>query len=256
MKYLRKLAKMFTMALVFSMIGIFGVLPTNPSASSASVGKDFLLYINTGTAGLPTWTLVGGQRGSSLGRTADSIDLSNKTTSGWKSIKAGLRGWSIDLDSLVVLQDAGMQALEEAFMGGLEINIKLEYPNGTIQTGWGSLTDFSMETPHDGEASLKGTIEGNGALSSRAPGITPLSASMSKAAAADKVFTIAPSTETVSSVTDDGSALTITTHYTYSGGTLTIKGSAYLASVAVGVHTIEVTTGSGAKLRVLITITA
>ena len=253
---LRKAGKMLMMALVFSMVGIFGVLPTNPSVSSASVGKDFLLYVNTGTVGSPTWTLVGGQRGASLGRTADSIDLSHKTSGGWKSMKAGLRGWSVDLDGLVLLQDAGLQALESAFMSGLEVNIKMEYPDGTIQTGWGSLTDFSMETPHDGEASIKGTIDGNGELTSRAPSVTPLSATMSKAAAADKVFTIAPSTETVSSVTDDGSALTITTHYTYSSGTLTIKGSAYLASVAVGVHTIEVTTGSGAKLRVLITITA
>lgn len=78
---------------------------------------------------------------------------------------------------------------------------------------------------------------------------------MSKAAAADKVFTIAPTSTTVSGVTDDGSALTVTTHYTYSGGTLTIKGT-YLATVAVGVHTIVATTGDGAELTMRITITA
>lgn len=215
---LRKAGKMLMMALVFSMIGIFGALPTNPSVSSATVGKDYLLYVNTGTVAVPVWTLVGGQRGASLARTADSIDISHKTSGGWKSMKAGLRGWSIDLDGLVLLQDAGLQALEAAFMDGLEVNIKLEYPDGTVQTGWGSLTDFSMETPHDGEASLKGTIEGNGAISARTPAITPLSASMSKAAAADKVFTIAPTSTTVSGITDDGSALTVTTHYTYSSG--------------------------------------
>lgn len=252
---LRKAGKMLMMALVFSMIGIFGALPVNPSVSSATVGKDYLLYVNTGTVNSPTWTLVGGQRGASLARTADSIDISHKTSGGWKSMKAGLRGWSIDLDGLVLLQDPGVQALEEAFMGGLEVHIKLEYPDGTVQTGWGSLTDFSMEAPHDGEASLKGTIEGNGALSARTPSITPLSASMSKAAAADKSFTIAPSTSTVSGITDDGSALTVTTHYTYSSGALVIKGT-YLATVAVGVHTLVVTTGDGAKLTILITITA
>ena len=39
-KFFRKAAKMLMMALVFSMVGIFGVLPTNPSVSSATVGKD------------------------------------------------------------------------------------------------------------------------------------------------------------------------------------------------------------------------
>ena len=142
-------------------------LPVNPSTSSASVGKDYLLYINTGTALSPVWTLIGGQRSADLSRSADSIDVSHKTSGGWKSNKAGLRGWSIDLDALVLLSDAALPYLEKAFDDGTEINVRLQYPNMTEQTGWGSLTDFSLATPHDGEASLTGTIEGNGALSSR-----------------------------------------------------------------------------------------
>lgn len=256
-KFFRKAAKMFMLALVYSMIGVFGItLPDNPSTSSATIGKDYLLYINTGTVGSPTWTLIGGQKGSSLGRTADEIDLSHKTSGGWGAVRAGLRKWNIDLDSLVILSDEGFAALEYAFQNGKEINVKFVYPDGSNQTGWGTLTDFSIDTPDDGEASLKGTIAGNGALSDRAPSISPLTATMSKAAAADKVFNILPTSATVSSVTDDGSALTVTTHYTYSSGTLTIKGSAYLASVAVGVHTIVVTTGAGERLTVRITITA
>lgn len=140
-------------------------LPVNPSVSSATVGKDWLLYVNTGTVAAPVWTLIGGQRGSSLSRTADEIDVSHKTSDGWKSSKAGLRGWSIDLDGLVLLTDAGLEALEVAFSTGAEINVKFEYPDKKFRTGWGSITDLSIETPHDGEASLSGTITGNGALS-------------------------------------------------------------------------------------------
>lgn len=140
-------------------------LPVNPSVSSATVGKDWLLYVNTGTVAAPVWTLIGGQRGSSLSRTADEIDVSHKTSGGWKSSKAGLRGWSIDLDGLVLLTDAGLEALEVAFSTGAEINVKFEYPDKKFRTGWGSITDLSIETPHDGEASLSGTITGNGALS-------------------------------------------------------------------------------------------
>ena len=231
-------------------------LPVNPSTSSAEVGKDFLLYLNLGTVGSPTWTLIGGQRNSSLGRTADSIDLSNKSNNGWKSFKPGMRGWSLDLDGLIVLSDSGFAAMEYAFQNGKELHCQMKYPDGTVQEGWGGLTDFSLDTPHDGEASLKGTIEGNGPLTDRSPSISPLTASMSKASPADKVFNILPTTATVASITDDGTAMTVTTHYTYSAGTLTIKGSAYLASLAVGVHTYVITTGGGEKLTVRITISA
>lgn len=146
-------------------------LPENPSTSSASVGKDFILKINTGTVAIPTWTTIGGQRGTSLKRTADEVDVSHKTSGGWKGTKAGLRSWSVDLDGLVILSDTGLQALEQAFMAGAEVNVQLEYPDDTVQTGWGSVTDFSLDTPHDGEATLKGTIVGNGELSARAAGV-------------------------------------------------------------------------------------
>ena len=37
-------------------------LPENPSQSTATVGKDYLLYVDTGTSNEPKWTVVGGQR--------------------------------------------------------------------------------------------------------------------------------------------------------------------------------------------------
>jgi len=146
-------------------------LPENPNTSSGEVGKDFILKINTGTVEIPVWTTIGGQRGTSLSRSADEIDVSSKMSGGWKAVKAGLRSWSIDLDGLVVLDDTGLQAIEQAFTTGVEINLELLYPDATVQTGWGSVTDFSMETPHDGEATIKGTIGGNGALSARAEAV-------------------------------------------------------------------------------------
>ncbi|MBR4401027.1 MAG: phage major tail protein, TP901-1 family [Synergistes sp.] len=140
-------------------------LPDNPSTSNAQVGKDFLVYINTGTAAEPTWTLVGGQRSGTLNREADSIDVSYKASDGWKASKAGLRGWSLELGTLVMLSDTGIEALATAFESGKEVNLKFEQPNSSYYTGWGSITSFSLSTPHDGAAEISGTVEGNGALS-------------------------------------------------------------------------------------------
>ncbi|SMC63219.1 phage tail tube protein [Sporomusa malonica] len=234
-------------------------LPDNPDTSSATVGKDYLLYVNGGTASIPVWKIVGGQRSSNLNRSADSVDLSHKTSGGWKTTKQGLKGWGIDLDAIILLEETGYEEgvaiIEAGYMQGKDINIKLVYPNGLYRTGWTQVTDFPEEAPHDGEASLSGTLEGVGALSNLLPDLTPITATMSLAAAADKVFTILPATTTVSSVKNGSTAITVTTDYTYSTGTLTLL-SGYLDGLTAGAYTFTVTTGDGATLTVTVTITA
>ncbi len=233
-------------------------LPDNPDTSKATAGKDYLLSINTGTALLPVWTLIGGQRSSSLGRTASSIDTSNKTSGGWASAIPGLKKWTVDLDALALLQDAGLEALEAAFDKGVDVNLKFQYPDLRFRTGWATISDFSLDTPHDKEAALKGKLEGNGALSAMLPAlpsISPLNVTVSKAATTDQSFAIAPTSTTVSSVSNGVTPLTVTTNYTYSAGVLVIKGT-YLTGLTVGTITINVLTGNSETLTITVTLTA
>lgn len=138
--------------------------------SNATAGKDYLIYLNTGTSeAAPTWTLLGGQRSGDLSREADEIDASHKTSGGWKSTLPGLRSWSIDLESVYLKDDAGAKFLEEAFLLGKQVNVKFEYPDKSYVTGWGSVTECSLSTPHDDVATLSGTIKGDGALSELKP---------------------------------------------------------------------------------------
>ena len=234
---------------------LFGAtLPDNPSTAEATVGKDYLLYVNTGSVAAPEWTLVGGQRSSNLSKKADSIDVSHKTSGGWKSKKAGLKEWSIDLAGLVLLNDPGITALEQAFDEGKDAHIKLQYPDFTYRTGWVSISEFSVENPHDGAATLKGTLNGNGELTALIPAISPLQITVSKAAASDQVFAVVPSSTSVSSVTNGSNALVDATDYTYSSGSLTIKGT-YLSGLPAGTVSLAVATGEGAKLVVTVVLT-
>lgn len=138
--------------------------------SNATAGKDYLIYLNTGTSeAAPTWTLLGGQRSGDLSREADEIDASHKTSGGWKSTLPGLRSWSIDLESVYLKDDTGAKFLEEAFLLGKQVNVKFEYPDKSYVTGWGSVTECSLSTPHDDVATLSGTIKGDGALSELKP---------------------------------------------------------------------------------------
>ena len=104
-----------------------------------------------------------------MSRKADSIDTSNKTSGGWKSTLAGLREWSIDLESVVILNDAGALFLEDAFNDGQVVQVKFEYPDGQYRSGWAAITDLSLSTKYDDAATIKGTLSGNGPLSELQP---------------------------------------------------------------------------------------
>lgn len=146
--------------------------PTRTDANStATAGKDYLIYLNTGTTeAAPTWTLLGGQRSGDLNREADEIDASHKTSGGWKSTLPGLRSWSIDLETVYLAGDTGAKFLEAAFLAGKQVHVKFEYPDKSFVTGWGSITECSLRTPHDDVATLKGTISGDGPLSEQSKG--------------------------------------------------------------------------------------
>ena len=146
--------------------------PTRTDATStATAGKDYLIYLNTGTTeAAPTWTLLGGQRSGDLNREADEIDASHKTSGGWKSTLPGLRSWSIDLETVYLAGDTGAKFLEAAFLAGKQVHVKFEYPDKSFVTGWGSITECSLSTPHDDVATLKGTISGDGPLSEQNKG--------------------------------------------------------------------------------------
>lgn len=231
-------------------------LPESPTTSTATVGKDYLLFIATGMdIANPTWVLIGGQRGLSLSRQADEIDVSSKTSGGWKDTLAGLKSWSIDLDGLLLLNDDGVDTLEYAFIAGSKVFLKMQYPNKRYRTGWCSITDFSNEAPHDGEASLKGTLSGSGPLSDlQGYGTSPTTASVSKATPVDKTFAFTPNTGVVTGITLAGAAVT-GTNFTASAGNLLIKGT-YLGTLAIADQLFTLTFSDGSSETLTITITA
>lgn len=134
--------------------------------SMGTVGKNYMIYINCGSSeDSPEWVKVGGQRGGSLSRKADTIDASHKDSGGWKTTLQGLKEWSIELDSIVMPNDEGIEALNQAFLNDQLVHLKFEYPNKNYVTGWASITEMSIEAPHDDVATYKGTLNGVGPLS-------------------------------------------------------------------------------------------
>ncbi|NSW92319.1 MAG: phage major tail protein, TP901-1 family [Firmicutes bacterium] len=135
---------------------------------SAITGVDFIIKVNTGTVGAPVWTAVGGQRNATLNMATSEVDVTSKDSAGWHEGIPGIRSWSIEFDSLLLEGDAGLAALEAAYMNGEQVQVQMATPAGNTYDGIATLTDFSYEAPYEGEATATGTLNGSGALNKTA----------------------------------------------------------------------------------------
>lgn len=121
------------------------------------VGADVLLTIGGVT--------VGGQRGCTLNMSADTIDTSDKTTSGYKTAQAGLLEWSVEMDSILEYGDTGFDALETAFQNRTSVSAVVSINSGAkTYTGTAYVTELSLDAPHDDAGSSTCTLVGASAL--------------------------------------------------------------------------------------------
>lgn len=125
-------------------------------------GVNFLLYVNTGTEAVPVYTKIAGQKGGSFTRSTDTIDLTSKDNVGWQDEDYGVASWSIEADGLLVEDDAGYSALEDAFDNKEFVLVRWETAAGNKYEGQAIISDFSTEAPYDDNATYSITLNGKG----------------------------------------------------------------------------------------------
>lgn len=108
---------------------------------------------------------LGGQRNATLNRSAELIDVTDKTSANqWKENLSGFKEWSIDCDGLYIVSDTAYGALVTAFNAGTAVTVTLG--DGTLTySGSGYITDFPLEAPYDDGLTYSVSITGTGALS-------------------------------------------------------------------------------------------
>jgi TP901-1 family phage major tail protein len=126
-------------------------------------GVDVLLKVKDSATG--TLTVVGGQTGASLSRSASTIDTSDKTTGGWATSMAGLKSWSLDAEGFVSLGDEGQELLELAFENretvfadiriGADTNV-----DGITYTGEAVITKLDNEFGQSDAVTFSLSVEG------------------------------------------------------------------------------------------------
>lgn len=137
-----------------------------PAVGEAPVaGKDMILMIfnEDGTETLA----ISGQRGLTLNRSAESLDVTSKDDlSGWGKKIAGMKEWGVETDGVYYASDASLKKLSDAFLNSDVLpvfiyNRKTEKPlyGGTV-----SITDFPLEAPYDDAMTYSLSMEGAGPL--------------------------------------------------------------------------------------------
>ncbi len=125
-------------------------------------GMKYKLYVLQSN----TEKVIGGQRSTTINRSAESIDATSKDTEGyWKESLAGFKEWSIDTDIVLVDSDEAVSILEEAFLNSENVDVILKSTvTGAGFRGNASITDLSMEYPYDDVVTASLSLQGNGAL--------------------------------------------------------------------------------------------
>ncbi|MBH0159884.1 phage tail tube protein [Fictibacillus sp. 26RED30] len=128
-------------------------------------GIDFIVSVNTGTDAVPVWTKVGGQRGATLNRSADTLDSTSKDSNGWKENEYSFKEWGIESEGLLLDSDVGYSELEDAFMNAVKVKIQMVTASGKKYEGMSLVTDFPIEAPYDDLATYSVTFTGDRELS-------------------------------------------------------------------------------------------
>lgn len=110
-------------------------------------------------------TVVAGQRGANLSMTADDIDITDKTTEGYKAFLAGLKEWSISCDGLVCLDDKGYDALLDKFLAGEVIEVDLRNEDYSFgYRGLVAIASMDFDAQYDDALTYSCELKGASAL--------------------------------------------------------------------------------------------
>ena len=124
-------------------------------------GLDILIYVGAEAQK----KAIGGQKGCTLTMEADTIDISNKNDFGWASTIAGAKSWSVSCDGQFIADDAGQQALFDAFVAGTDVDVEMKNTAESVYfAGKAAITSLEVDAQFDDVCTLSMELQGIGVL--------------------------------------------------------------------------------------------
>ena len=109
-------------------------------------------------------TLIGGQQNCSINRETETSDVTTKDSGIWSEAEAIGLSWSVDLDGLVVVGDAGLKALKTAWRNLQQVDVKYGTASN-YESGRAIITSLSSNSPSKEKTTYSVSLQGVGALS-------------------------------------------------------------------------------------------
>lgn len=136
-----------------------------------------------------TWKKLAAQRGGTLNRDAETIDVSSKDGDGWNEFVQGQKSWSVDVDGLVPDSEESFEEMLNIWMMGECLRIRVRYPSGLVYVGQTYITSFPEEFGYQDNVTYSITFEGSGPLEIDrvAPEVAPKSITITPASPTVKV---------------------------------------------------------------------
>lgn len=106
---------------------------------------------------------VAGQQGAMLNRSMSPIDITNQITGSWKESLGGLMSWNISCNGMYIKDNAGLRALEQAFLENKEITVKILVGN-IHYTGQALITSFPLNAVFNTQFKYTLSLLGTGEL--------------------------------------------------------------------------------------------
>jgi TP901-1 family phage major tail protein len=124
-----------------------------------------------GTAGKKGKVMIGANAVTALNNWSLELGLDTLETTAfgdeWKNFIAGLKEWSASSEGAynVHADTNGQAALQNAFLNGTEVDLKLYVNTTNYYSGQAIISSLSVEDPVDDIVTISIEFQGNGALS-------------------------------------------------------------------------------------------
>lgn len=109
-------------------------------------GADFLVLVNTGTAEVPIYEVVGCQRDATIDETTAEIDASCKTSRNTRVLPGRYKA-TLTLDGLYVPDDEAYIALADAMRNGTLVTLVKQYDGNVTESADAVITSLSETHP-------------------------------------------------------------------------------------------------------------
>ena len=108
---------------------------------------------------------VAAQQNARLNRQARLADITDRIALEWEDYLAGTRAWTVTCDGAYVIDDEALDTLEQYFIEGKPLEVKITNESNLTYTGKAIITSFPIGATYNKDVSYSLTLQGKGALS-------------------------------------------------------------------------------------------